>query len=201
MKSVGELEAWLLLALYDRSRPAVRKLAAEIAALDLAARRSLNIRVRDDAVEFRFVGEFPGAHHLGDGSGSGEVEFILSESRLSGSVRSRCYQSLCLVDEAGLERLEAVWTAVKRVIDVDKAPPVEFRLLWTEDGGSRSEDLLDVCRLEEPKRHADCLRDLKFARGGLRTCRFRVDLAALPKSPQAVQVLVVIRPAFLDAGK
>ena len=56
----ADIEPAVLKVLRDGKPEALAAVAADIAALSPAARRDLPVRVRGDAVEFRFRGEFPG---------------------------------------------------------------------------------------------------------------------------------------------
>lgn len=178
----AELEAKLLTAVTVGKGDAVEAVGAAITQLSEEQRRGLKFRVRPGEVEFRFGGFCP-SHET--------VEFLLSN-------RIRDYESLLVLDEAELERAAKVWKAATRA-KATQPPFVQFKLLWMEKDKARCEDLEDAFRKVAPRQRKELFYPrLRWEDDGLRIPNIALDRAAVPQTAQAAQVLVILRPAFLN---
>ncbi|HMF15849.1 MAG TPA: hypothetical protein VKE98_01525 [Gemmataceae bacterium] len=178
----AELEAKLLKALADRNRSRIARVAADILCLSDEQRRSLKFRVRPGAVEFRFVGRCPGHE---------DVEFLLSN-------QNRAYESLLVLEKAELTRAEKVWKAAK-LARATLPPFLQLKLLWMDKDKIRCEDLQDAFRKTDPnQRTKQYFSRLSWEDDGLRIPNIPLDPAAVPHTDQTAQILIILRPAFLD---
>ena len=176
------LEVKLLKALAECKRGAIERVAADILLLSDEQRRDLRFRLRPGAVEFRFAGRCPGHE---------DVEFLLSN-------QNRGYESLLVVGKAELERAEKVWKAAK-LARATLPPFLELKLLWMDKDEIRCEDLQDAFRKTDPnQRTKQYFRRLSWEDDGLRIPNIPLDPAAVPRADQTAQMLIILRPAFLD---
>src|SRR5262249_4003827 len=181
-----DIEARTLSALQERDAKAVRAVALAINSLGDAERRRLPIRIRTDAVEFRFRGDFPGKELAGP-----YIEFLLSHP-------DRAYESLFLIDKTENERLQRLGKAVRDLSKAEKHVALTFKLAWADKGGAHVEDVEDILRLVDAQAREAALRALAIGPDGLRIDNVKIDPAALPLVRQPSQMLIIIRPAFLE---
>src|SRR5262249_28756352 len=143
-------------------------------------------RIRTDAVEFRFRGDFPGKELAGP-----YIEFLLSGA-------DQAYESLFLIDKKENERLQRVWKTVRNLSEADKRVALTFKLAWADKGGAYVEDVEDILRTVDAETRDAALRGLAIEADGLRIDNVKIDPATVPAVRQPAQMLIVIRPAFLE---
>jgi hypothetical protein len=183
--AAGKLEARLLKALGEGKVAAIKAVSEDIQRLSEDQRRGLAFRVRPDAIEFRFVGHCPG---------HGRAEFLLSN-------KFREYESLLVLAPRELARAKKVWKAAQRA-KATRPPALGFKLLWTEKGKARCEDLEDALRMIDPKeRHGGYYQRLEWEDHGLRIPNVKFDPVTVPGSAQPAQMLLILRPAFYQGSQ
>jgi hypothetical protein len=178
-----ELEARLLKALAEAKTEALATLAGDVQRLTAKQRKNLTFRLRPGAVEFRFLGECPGHR---------DVEFVLAN-------KNRDYEALLVISQADLERADRLWKVVRQLAKAGQLSALEFKLLFVDKGQARLEDLEDVFHKIDAKKRKDYyVRFLEWEDDGLRIRDTDMDPALVPAVRQPAQIVIVVRPAFLD---
>ena len=116
----SNLEAEAQKALAAGDAEALRRLAAEYRQVAPEARRALPVRIREDAVEFVFRGEFHGDQYLPDGQ-----EYLVATS-------GKAYETLVVVgpDEAG--RLQGLRQVFADRSNKGRGKTWSARLVWAD---------------------------------------------------------------------
>jgi hypothetical protein len=187
-----KLEARLLKALGDLNKETIGELAKEVGRLEEEDRRLLPFRVRTGSVEFRFSGECPGHPEY--------VEFVVSS-------KNRDYESLLVLSKAELQRSEQVWKVVERLAKAGelksvaykkflgvspREPALQLNLVFVVKGQARSENL-DNLLLKKEGAYLDWEEDGARLNGDR-----KLDRALVPPMRQPAQLIVIVRPAFLN---
>ena len=190
----AHLEAQVLRALSEANAKAVDALADDVAWLKAADRQTLPFRLRPGAVEFRFQGECPGH--------TGYVEFIVSN-------KNRDYESLLVLDKTELQRFERLWKVVEQLAGAKqlknvkhrkghgmtiREPALELSLMYAVKGEPRIESLDSIFLKSGWGAKAELAED-----DGLWIEDDRhLDKTLVPSTRQPGQIIVVVRPAFLN---
>jgi ankyrin repeat protein len=191
-KGIIDLEARLRKALGDSKREAIDELAREVGKLKEEDRRKLPFRVRPGSVEFRFRGECPGH--------TDSVEFVVSN-------KNGDYESLLVLSKTELERFEQLWKVIEHLARSGqlknvatkkhyglplREPALEANLLHVAMGQARLENLNNIL-LKKVGGY------LSWEEDGLRLEGDRnMDKALVPSTRQPAELLVVVRPTFLN---
>jgi hypothetical protein len=178
-------ESRAVAALAAGDQPSLRALAEEYRKLSAQDRGKLQVRIREDAVEFAFRGEFPG-----DKTPWGILEYLAS-------VPGKDYESLLVVSEAELKRVQALGPFFEKQPPKGRGKLLSARLVWVEDGKPESislADLLASLKAEERERFLDNLQDNNAGLGG--NLNVAADDAHLPhKRVRALLLLTIRLPA------
>jgi hypothetical protein len=171
-------------ALEDADRPALRALAAEYRKLPPEARRELPLRVREDAVEFAFRGEFRGE----------ATPWEMLEYLVSGPGKDD--ETLLVADNTELRRVAALAGVFARRAGEGRRKWWSARLAWAEDGDPRSVELADVLAPLKPEERNRFLDELGVNTAGLGGCmNVAADPAPLPRKRVPARLYLTIRIA------
>lgn len=182
-KEPSDVESRALRALGDGDAAALADLATEVGRLDVDMRRRLPLRIRADAIEFRFRGEYPG----------GEFNPEMFEYAIC-RVKEKEYESLLAVQRDEFARLQKLGEALARLAKSGRKPALDVRFVWTEGGRTQVERLHDVLRLETPARRDEFLHSLAVIESGLgTTTNLKADPATLPSKRIPAEVHVGVR--------
>jgi hypothetical protein len=177
--TAGAMEEAVLKALAEGKRNWLAALVEDVKDLPVEQRKQMAFRLRSDAVEFRFRGEYPADKVSLDG-----LEYVASKAG------EKDYESMLDVGPDELKRLLKLGAAVKQ-FGKGKRVPMEVRMAWVEDGRPRVEALGDILRLEP--RQKEFLADLNFNEFGLLAFNAKADPAALPAKRVPAEVTVTIK--------
>jgi hypothetical protein len=169
-------------ALAAEDRKALKALADDFQKLTPDARRELPLRVREDAVEFAFRGEFP----------ADKTPWEMLEYLVCG--RGRDYETLLVAPDAELTRVEALRPFFKKHSGAGRRHWWSARLVWAEEGTLQSVDLADLLAGLEPVER-DRFRDELSPNGIGLGCgtNVKADAAALPRKRVAALLLLTLR--------
>jgi hypothetical protein len=169
-------------ALATGNQKALRLLAEEYIKLTPADRGKLPVRIRDDAIEFAFHGEFPG-----DKTPWSMLEYLAS-------VSGKDYETLLVVSEAELMRVQTLRPFFDKQPQKGRGKLLSARLTWVEDGRPGSVDLVDLLaplKAVEREQFRDQIAVNTAGLGG--DLNFEADAACLPRRRVAALLLVTIQ--------
>jgi hypothetical protein len=175
-------ESRAIAALAAGDQKALQSLAEKYRALLPGERGKLPVRIRGDAVEFAFRGEFPGD----------QTPWTILEYLASGSGKD--YESLLVVSKAELERLQALRPLFPKQPGKGHGKLWSARLAWVEDGQPASASLADLLApltLEERDRFVDQIGVDSAGLGG--SLNIAADPAGLPRKRVPALLLLTLQ--------
>ncbi len=180
----AEIEALALRALATGAADNLEAVAKEVRALKPAALTGLPLRIRPDAVEFRFRGEF-----RADQFSAEMLEYLISDP-------GHDYESLLIASPEERARLKKVGQAVEALKKAGARAEFDYKLAWTDDGRARVEDVQDILGLLNDTERKAYLNQLVFNDYGLGgSMNVKANTAVLPARRTAVELLLTVRPA------
>jgi hypothetical protein len=175
-------EGRAIAALAAGDQKSLRSLAEEYRKLPPRDRAKLPVRIRDDAVEFAFRGEFPG-----DQSPWGMLEYLASGP-------GKDYEALLVVSAAEGKRVQALRAFFEKQPRKGRGQSWSARLAWVEDGKPESTcltDLLAPLKVDERERFLDQVGVNSAGLGG--DLNVAADPARLPRKRAPALLLLTIR--------
>jgi hypothetical protein len=177
-----KFEARIRKALEAKDPAELRSLAAEYRKLSAQARRDMPLRVRDDSVEFNFRGEF-----AGDKFRPGMLEYLVSGS-------AKDYESLLVVSEGELERVQALRTFFEKREGKGRHKWWSAQLIWVESETPQAIDLEDLLLHLKPSDRVQFLDRIGITDAGLGgTTNVNADSGLLPRKQVPARLLLTIR--------
>jgi hypothetical protein len=161
---------------------ALKALAEEYRKLAPRDRAKLPVRIREDAVEFAFRGEFPG-----DQSPWNLLEYLASSP-------GKEYESLLIISDAEQRRIQALSPFFEKQPEKGRGKWLSAQLAWVEDGRPDSvslSDLLIPLKATERERFLDQLVVASAGLGG--DLNVEADSARLPRKRVPALLLVTVR--------
>lgn len=186
------VEREALKAVSEGSVKKLSKLAKHLRGLKPEQRRRIPVKVRGKVVEFRYDGEFA---PMGlDGKydpkafSPGSFEYLIA-------TKFKAYESFLTVQKPELARLQKLRAALKYWAKGRKTdrPNWRFKMIWTEDGTPRVEDLDDALKLIGKSSRDYFYQQLHINEFGLAAGNVNADPASFPTKRVKAAVLIEIR--------
>jgi hypothetical protein len=178
----AELEKRARTALAETNVKGLRELAAEYRRLTPDARRELTIRVREDAVEFAFRGDFHG-----DQFQTEMLEYLASEP-------GRNYETLVVVIGAEADRLKALGPIFHGRPADGRRKTWSARLVWTDGGNPHAVDVNDLLLDLPPAERDQFLDRLNINAAGLGgSTNVKSDPGVLPRKRVPACLYLTVR--------
>jgi hypothetical protein len=179
-----EWEANARQALVAGDAKALRQLAAEYRKLAPEVRTVLPVRIRDDAVEFAFRGEFRGDQY--------SVEML--EYLVSGPGKD--YETLVVASDAEQQRVQALRSVFEGRTREGHGQTWSARLVWVDGETPHGIDLADLllpATSAERTEFLDRLGVNEFGLGG--STNVKTDAGVLPRKRVPVRLYLTVRLA------
>ena len=157
------------------------RVARRIEGLEPELRRDFPIRVRQNTIEWRFLGEHPA-----DRLSPEMLEYVVSSE-------AKSYESLIVVDAEQVERARRLGAALE---DLRKLAPnfqVEVCLAWSSKQDVRIVRLWDVLSAESPQQRRKFLQELSPTEHGLEAFNSKADKAQLPALQVPARLYITVR--------
>jgi hypothetical protein len=169
-------------ALADGDAAALKQLAAEYRKLAPEVRSALPVRIRDDAVEFAFRGEFRGDQY--------SVEML--EYLVSGPGKD--YESPVVAGDAELERVQALRAVFENRTQKGRGQTWSARLVWTDGEAPHSIDLADLLLPTTGAERTAFLDQIAINSAGLGgSMNVKTDAGVLPRKRVPVRLYLTVR--------
>jgi hypothetical protein len=176
------IETRVLRAISTGSLHRLQAAAEDVRDLKPAERAQLPFRIRPEAVEFRFRGEYPGGESVHE-----MLEYVISN-------RDKDYESLLVAGREELDRLKKLGQALAALKKAGKQASLEYRLVWVDKDQAHVEDLQSIVGLLQDAKRNEFLAQIGFNEYGLGgEMNVKADPALLPTRRTAAELLLTVR--------